>query len=315
MSNKNNLSVVISAYNEQKHIKDCLESVRDLADEIIFIDNTSEDDTLKIAKKYTDKVFTHPNNPMLNINKNYGFTKASCDWILNLDADERVTSELANEIREVIGCKSQVTSHKPIQGYWIPRKNMIFGKWIQNDMWWPDYQLRLFKKGKGSFPEQHVHEYLTVQGETEKLRESILHINYSSIDQFINKIGLYTDNETEQVLSSGRKIIWLDAIRFPAKDFIKTFFAQKGYRDGLHGLVLSILQAFYAEIVFVKIWEKQGFTEENNKTFLKEVYKEFIKIALEIRYWFLSILIEQASNPFKKIFYRLQRKNITRKLK
>ena len=99
------LSVVISAFNEEEKIKDCLESVKDLADEIVFVDNESTDKTVAISKKYTDKVFTRPNNPMLNINKNFGFTKATSDWILSLDADERATPALRKEIEEVLNGK------------------------------------------------------------------------------------------------------------------------------------------------------------------------------------------------------------------
>src|SRR5437588_357266 len=120
------LSVVISAYNEENRITRCLESV-DFADEIIFIDNSSTDTTVSIAKKYTKHIFTKENNFMLNVNKNFGFTKATGDWILCLDADEKITPELAEEIKSKISVDESI-----VNGYWIPRKNIIFGKWIQN---------------------------------------------------------------------------------------------------------------------------------------------------------------------------------------
>lgn len=303
MSDKKKISAVISAYNEEDKIEKCLKSV-EFADEIILIDNSSTDKTAAIARKYTSKIFTCKNNPMLNVNKNFGFEKVENGWILNLDADEQVTPELEEEIKSVL---DQVPSS--VNGFWIPRKNIIFGKWIKSDMWWPDYQLRLFRKGKGSFAEKHVHEYVQVTGETLKLKECINHDNYSSVSQYLQKMDkIYTENEAENIITSNRKITWVDAIRFPAQDFLKTFFAQKGYKDGLHGLVLSILQAFYAEVVFAKVWESKGFKEENDNFFLREVYREFRRAGREFRYWFLTSTINETKNPLIKIIHRILRK-------
>jgi glycosyltransferase involved in cell wall biosynthesis len=301
------LSVVISAFNEEKKIKDCLESVKDLATEIIFVDNTSSDDTPEIAKKYTDKIFIRKNNMMLNVNKNFGFEKASGDWILSLDADERVTDELRTEINEVI------ESEHSVNGYLIPRKNILFGKWVKNSIWWPDYQLRLFKKNSGKFPEKHVHELIEVEGSAEKLENPLLHYNYETVNQYLYKLDrIYTENEVERILSSGKKLSWHDAVSMPVHDFLKTYLLQKGYKDGLHGLVLSMLQAFYAEIVFAKVWEKQGFDESSIS--LSSIYKEFSKLGLEFEYWFLTAFLEEAA-PHKKILLKLKRKLINKKIK
>lgn len=298
------ISVVISAFNEEERIKDCLESVRDLATEIIFIDNSSFDRTLGIVKRYTNKIFIRKNNLMLNINKNYGFSRATGDWILSLDADERVTPELAKEIESRI-----MNNESGINGYWIPRKNVIFGKWIQHSIWWPDYQLRLFKKGKGKFPEKHVHEYLRVEGKTEKLQAPLEHLNYSTISQYIYKMDkIYTESEVEKIIKSGKILTWIDAIRFPVNDFLKTFFAQKGYKDGLHGLVLSVLQAMYQEVVFAKVWERQGFREENSAQFLKDIYKECKKIIQEFHYWTITSFLETSYHPLKRLFYKALRR-------
>jgi len=301
----NSLSVVISAFNEEERIKDCLESVKDLATEIVFVDNLSLDKTREIARKYTDKILTRKNNLMLNVNKNYGFSKATGDWILSLDADERITPELASEIKSEI-LKSQKSE---TNGYWIPRKNIIFGKWIQHSIWWPDYQLRLFRKGKGRFPEKHVHEYLRVEGKTEKLQNPLEHLNYSTVSQYIYKMDkIYTESEVEKIVASGKILTWVDAIRFPVNDFLKTFFAEKGYKDGLHGLVLSILQSLYAEVVFAKVWERQGFKEENNPHFLKDIYEECKKIIQEFHYWSITSFLETTYHPLKRLFYKALRK-------
>jgi len=296
------LSVVVSAYNEEKKIEECLKSAS-FADEIILIDNTSQDKTVEIARKYTSKIFTRPNNIMLNINKNFGFAKASSDWILSLDADERISPELQKEI------KRELKTSKQTNGYWTPRKNIIFGKWMRSEMWWPDYQLRFFKKGMGKFPQKHVHEYLKVVGETQKLKGVLIHDHYSSIDQYLYKMEkIYTESEVKNKLEKKVKVQWYDSIRYPVSDFLKTFFLQKGYKDGLHGLVLSMLQAFYMEVVFVKLWEKQDFRDDVSDNFPKELYKEFGRIKKEFRYWIITALINETRSPLKKIILKIVRR-------
>lgn len=296
------LSVVVSAFNEEKKIKDCLESVQKLGDEIIFVDNTSLDKTVEIAQKYTSKIFRRPNNPMLNINKNFGFSKATGDWVLSLDADERVTPELRKEIEEKIG-------NTRICGYWIPRKNIIFGKWIQHTGWYPDYQLRLFKKGQGRFEEQHVHEMIKINGEAGYLKEHLIHYNYETVAQFLQKIfEIYAPNEAENLIKEGYVLNWLDVIRFPLKEFLSRFFAREGYRDGLHGLTLSLLMAFYHLIIFVKIWEEQGFKEVRDKDLLEKTQKEFENAHREIMFWFFNEKEKSTQNFFKKLWLKVQRR-------
>lgn len=296
------LSVVISAYNEEKIISRCLDSIKDLADEIIFVDNTSGDKTAEIAKKYTLKVYIKPNDPInLNKNKNFGFTKATGDWILSLDADEVIPSELAGEIKKNIAKTN-------LNGFEIPRKNIIFNKWIKNSIWWPDYNLRLFKKDTGKFAQKHVHEKLAVVGEVGKLENPMIHYNYQTVSQFVSKLNNnYTESEAENFIKSGKKINWYDSIRWPLGDFLKTFFAEKGYKDGMHGLVLSSLQAFYSLVFFAKVWEKaEKFKDLTPDNFLIETIKEFNRASKEIKYWIYEALIYDS--PAKKYYYKLRRK-------
>src|SRR3972149_138981 len=296
------ISIVISAYNEERTIEDCLRSIKSLTDEIIFVDNTSSDKTVEIAKKYTDKIFIRPNDPvMLNKNKNFGFGKTTGDWILSLDADERITPQLSAEIRKSIRDNQYL-------GYEIPRKNIIFGKWIEHSIWWPDYNLRLFRRGMGKFPQKHVHEKLEVRGEVGKLRNPMVHYNYQTVSQFLKKLDTtYTESEAENFIKSGKDITWYDAIRWPTNDFVKTFFFEKGYKDGLHGLVLSMFQAFYSLVFFAKVWErKEKFADLTPDNFLSEVVKEFSKATRDIRYWIYQTLIE--ANPAKRLYYKLRRK-------
>jgi len=302
------LSVVLSVYNEEKNIKECLESVLDLADEIVVVDHESVDNTLEIARKYTKHVFTQKNDSLhIDQQKNFGFGKATGDWIVSLDADERVTPLLALEIKDVIANGESLAS-----GYEIPRKNIIFGKWIEHSLWWPDYQLRLFQRGSGEYKDQTVHKQIHLDGTLGKLKEPLLHENYQSISQYLKKMDQYTENEAKALAEKNTHMFWTDAIRMPVRDFLKTFFFQLGYKDGLHGLVLSSLQAFYTFLVFAKVWEKQGFKEENNHDFLTSVYKEWMVLQKEIAYWFFSAFITLTKNPLQKVKLKLLRKKVSR---
>lgn len=297
------LSVVISAYNEELKINKCLGSVRKIADEIIFIDNTSTDKTAEIAKKAGAKVFVRGNNPMLNINKNFGISKATGDWILYLDADEEVTEELREELKSISNKDSE------IDGYKVPRKNIIFGKWIEHAGWYPDYQLRFFRNGKVKFPEGHVHEELIMEGRTGELKNPLVHKNFETVSQFLHKHFItYAPNEAEQLIKKGYVFNWQDAIRFPVSEFLSRFFARQGYKDGFHGLVLSLLMGFYHLVIFALIWEKYGFEQINNKDFIKETEKEFYKANKDLNYWFSLENVRNIKNPLKKISAKLFRK-------
>lgn len=295
------LSVVLSVYNEEAKIADALESVKDIADEIIVVDNSSTDKTSAIAKKYTKKVFIQKNSPLdIDRQKNYGFSKATKEWTLSLDADERVTPELAEEIKEVI-------KHDSSAAYFIPRKNIIFGKEILHTGWYPDYQLRLFKSGKGTFTKQHFHEDITVEGLKEYLHTDLIHLNYESIQQFISRNFLvYAKNEAIAKLQGGYVFSYTDVLWFPAKEFLSRYFAREGYKDGFHGLVLSLLMSAYHLLVFAYIWEKQNFPQE--KYSLQDFGKTSKKIAEETKYWVLTSQIDNERNPIKKTALKVKRK-------
>lgn len=297
---KQTLSVVISAYNEEKALGRCLASVRRLADEIIVVDNESQDKTVAVAKKFTDKVYSQKNILMLNTNKNYGFAKANGDWILNLDADEEIPAELAEEIKKVIA------SHPVENGFWIKRKNIIFGKWITHGLWWPDKQIRLFARGKGKFPCVHIHEYIAVEGRIGELAEPYSHYNYESVDEYLRAIVRTSSSEALTLKEMGHEFVWYDAIRFPLSDFLKIYFAQEGYKDGLHGLVLALFQAFYSFVTFVKFWEMHKFSERDVST--DSVIHEMERQGKDTRYWMLSARIKEANNTVAKFIWKTKRK-------
>lgn len=297
----NKISVVISAYNEQEKIEDCLKSAKLIADEIIFIDNNSTDKTPEIAQYFTDKIFKKVNDSiMVDKNKNYGFLQAKNEWIFSLDADERISVDLAKEIKAAI-------KNKKTQGYEIPRKNIIFGKWIENSIWWPDYNVRLFKNGSGKFPLNKVHEKIIIKGSVEKLKNPIIHYNYNSISQFIRKLDSYTESEALDFIKTKKEIQWTYSLRWPLEDFLKTFFFHKGYKDGFHGLMLSLFQAFYAFVVFAKVWEKrENFKDLSPDNFLQNFVKELKKGSHDLKYWIYTALMDESK--FRKIIYKIRRK-------
>ena len=288
------ISAVVSAFNEEENIVDCLSSLN-WVDEIILVDNSSQDNTVKLARQFGKKVkvFRRPNLPMLNINKNFGFSQASGEWILNLDADERVSPPLKKEIQQTL-------SRPQADGYLIPRKNIIFGRWIRHGPWYPDEQLRLFRKGKGRFPEKHIHEKVVVKGKVGRLKHHLIHYNYRTVSQYLTKMTqIYVPAEVAAFLKKGKKVYWYDALRFPTQDFIKNFLALQGYKDGLHGLVLALLQAFYQFLVLCHLWEKQGFRPFAPADFLDRTVLELKNTQRQLRYW----LIQQ--KPWPKIFKKV----------
>jgi len=298
------ISVILATFNEEKNLPSCLESVKDLASEIVIVDGSSTDKTVKIANKYTDKVFVRDNPLMFHINKQRAIEKATGDWILYLDADERVSPELAKEIKEMI---ESVPGN--VNGLWLPRKNIIFNKWIAHAGWYPDYQLRLFRRGKGFLPCKSLHEQPEVHGETLFLHMPLEHLNYQRVSQFVDKLNhLYTENDKNIFLKLNKKIHWYDALRWPVGEFLKRFFREEGYKDGLHGLVLSLLQSFSSLVTFAKIWEEKGFKEEMPASFPEKVSQELKGLAREFNYWLLTSKLSGSVSLSRKFYYKVRRK-------
>ena len=297
----NSISVILATYNEEKNILRCLKSVL-WADEIVIVDGTSTDKTVELAKKYTKNIIVKDNPPMFHLNKQLAIEKAKGDWILYLDADEEISDELKNEILNTV-------KETKFNGYWIPRKNIIFGKWIEYTGWYPDYQLRLFRNGKGRLPCKSLHEQPEVEGETAKLENALVHYNYNNVDQYLHKlVNIYTTNDKETKKKENIKADLKEAIRFPVSEFLKRYYLEKGYKDNLHGLVLSMFQSFSAFITYAKIWEEQGFPGAQSASFLNEVETEFARVAKEFRYWSLTTKINDSPGVLKKFWYRLRRK-------
>ncbi|MBI2621376.1 MAG: glycosyltransferase family 2 protein [Candidatus Levybacteria bacterium] len=297
------ISAVVSAYNEEIKIEKCLKSLL-WADEVIVVDNSSTDKTSEISKKLGALVLTQPNNPLLiDLQKNTGFKKAKNEWILCIDADEAASPELKKEIQSLLKGKNFK------DGYFIPRKNIIFGKQIEYCGWYPDHQLRLFRKGKGEFRSDHVHEGIQIDGQVEYLKEHIVHYNYETVIQFIHKnMIIYAQNEANNLINKNFVLKPRDLIKIPSEEFLSRFFARKGYKDGIHGLFLSLLMAASQLIVLALIWEKSGFKKAETKNLIEDVGEEFKNLNKKVEHWTTQIKIEDSKNPINKFYQKIRRK-------
>ncbi len=249
------LSVCVTTYQEQDNIGDCLKSVRGLADEIIVVDGGSLDQTRTVARRYTKNIFVRPNNPNLNINKNFGFSKARGEWVLCLDADEQVTPELAARIKEML------VEGTEWDGFLLPRKNYYFGRFLRYGSNYPDHQLRLFRRVKGQFAAKHVHERLQVQGRVGRLKEPLAHFPYKTISQYFQKFNFYTSFAGRFLYQKGVRIRSTTAFWFfyakPLLRLVRRYIFKGGFLDGWQGLLACVFSYLTGIVSYAKCWELQ----------------------------------------------------------
>lgn len=246
------ITVSIIAHNEAENIERCLNSAT-WADEVIVVDCASADETARIAKKYTEKVFYRENNPNLNVNKQFGFSKATSDWIFYLDPDEAIPPALAGEIRETLHVQNDFV------GYFVKRKNHYFGKWLKFGAKYPDFQLRLFKREKGKFSQRHVHERLGVDGKIGYLHEPFEHWPYNTLTELMRKFDFYTSFEARYMSQQGMSTGAWNSFQFlvykPVWRFIQRYIFKLGFLDGLPGFIACVFDALSFTIRYVKLWE------------------------------------------------------------
>jgi (heptosyl)LPS beta-1,4-glucosyltransferase len=273
------VSVVFNTFNVARDLPRAIASVKSLAEEIVVADMGSTDGTVEAAKKLGAKVFSSEYAAYVEPARNFAISKAKGDWILILDPDEEIPAGLIKKIKEIL--------KDPKADYFrIPRKNIIFGKWIKHSRWWPDYNIRFFKKGFVSWNEV-IHSVPLTQGTgvdlPEKEEYAIVHRNYESVDQYLERMARYTTIQAEDLMKNGYVFSWKDIIVKPLNEFLGRFFAGEGFKDGLHGLALGFLQAFSELVVYLKVWQKQGFKENNLER--GEIKSEFNKGVRDIKWW------------------------------
>ena len=243
------LSVVVITRNEAANIRAALESVR-WADELVVVDSGSTDDTVRIARDLADRVVVHGWEGY-GAQKNHASRLAAHDWILSLDADERVSPTLAREIRTLLD------SEPAARGYRFPRVTRYLGRWIRSTDWYPDPQLRLYDRRAARWNDRLVHESVAVDGPVGRLQGELEHHAYRDVSHHLQTIDRYTTLAARQMRREGRRSDWIDLAVRPPAAFLRNYVVRGGMRDGARGLIVSMLNAGYVLLKFVKLWELQ----------------------------------------------------------
>ncbi len=244
------LSVVIITHDEERNIEACLKSVQ-WVDEIVVVDSFSTDDTVKVCLEYTQKVFQRP-WPGYGLQKNFGIEQARGEWILIIDADERIAPELREEIQSVL----KRTAEDGVVAYEMPRKNHFFGRWVRQADQYPDYQIRLFKKGKAWYNEKKLHENLIVKGPIGRLEHCLMHYSFESLSDWLRKLSHYSRLMAEEQSVERKRVHGLDLLFRPFSTFIKLYGLKKGYAEGIRGMIISVYASLFTFLKYAKMWEK-----------------------------------------------------------
>ena len=294
MNNKVTISAVINVRNEADSLSKCLRSIKNFVDEIIVVDMNSTDGSQEIAKKAGAQVFSYRPMKFVEPARNFALSKAKGKWILLLDPDESLSKSLKQELLAV-------TKRNDVDYVKIPRKNIIFGKWIRHSNSWPDYLIRFFKKGSVTWKKE-IHSQPDVKGNGLTLLDSekmaIQHNNYTSISQFVLRALRYSGIQADELFAQGYKLKTSDFMLKPIQEFNSRFFFAEGYKDGFHGLVFSLLQAFAIALIYVRLWEKQGSPEKpiTKDSFVSASQETFY----EYDFWFNKYFKEEYSSSFFK---------------
>jgi (heptosyl)LPS beta-1,4-glucosyltransferase len=289
------ITAVVHTKNSQDTLDMCLKSLA-WCDEIFVIDMESSDDTLAIAKKHKTTIFHEKQIKFADPIRNKYLEKVKTEWTFIIDSDEEVPATLAERIHQ-----SMMT--QGVNGYKIPRANIIFGKWIEHTGFWPDYIVRLFRTGKCVYP-AYVHGQPIIEGVTQALEArqeyALIHHHYDSVEQYLMRLNVYTTLEVEKtdLQATGFLNAFFD-------EFYRRFFASQGYKDGAHGLVISLLQAIYMMVVQMKLWEK---TKRAVPVSIDDVEATINDACSDAMYWSANEKINAEPNMMRKIGYKIKRK-------
>jgi len=283
------LSVVLATRNEETNIEACLDSVKNIADEIIVIDENSSDKTREIAKKFGAKVYKVKHEPIFHKTKQKGLELSTGDWVLQLDADERVTVELSNEIKEVISMgnnelvtrKLETEKHNnlfirhqklieqrdgsigkqtgKVVAFFIPRRNYFLGKPLIHAGVYPDGQIRLVKKDKARFPSKSVHEQMEIDGEIAWLFNDLLHDDSPTLKRYLERMNRYTDLHAfdlrQKKVPANLWYLSLYTIYKPLYNFLNLYIRHRGFLDGIRGFLWSFFSAMHFPLAYFKYWK------------------------------------------------------------
>jgi glycosyltransferase involved in cell wall biosynthesis len=241
-----NLSVIIITKNEELNIRACLESVA-WANEIIVVDSGSQDDTLAICHEFTSHVYIH-NWPGFGAQKNRALNYASKDWVLSLDADERVTPELHVQLIKAMEEAGE-------DGFYLPRLSQFCGRFIRHSGWYPDYVLRLFRRTKGRFSDDMVHERVLLEGDTWRLSSPLLHYSYLNEADVRRKSEQYAEAGAMQMFKNGKAASFADAPVRAGWAFVRTYCLRLGFLDGMAGFNIALMNAKTTYLKYKKLKE------------------------------------------------------------
>ena len=241
------VSVAVITLNEEHRIRRCLESVA-WADEIIVVDAESHDKTVQVAREFTDRVISRPWAGFAT-QKNFALDQSAGEWILSLDADEEAPPELRHEIMTAVG------DARACDGYAIRRRNIFLDQWIRHGGLYPDWQVRLFRRGRGHFVERAVHESVSVEGTVGRLRAHLVHRSYEGVTDFLERANRYSSLAAEELIREGHRMRTRDLILRPLARFTSMYLLRRGFLDGRRGLLLAALYAYYVFMRSAKVWE------------------------------------------------------------
>jgi glycosyltransferase involved in cell wall biosynthesis len=251
MGVKINLSIAIATYNEENNLRYCLSSVSQIAQEIVLVDGGSTDSTLHIAKEFGARIIETGNPLIFHINKQKALETCRGDWILQLDADEVATDELRSEIEYIVRDTKNTKN-----GYFVPRKNFFSGHWLKKGGQYPDYVIRLVRRGKAHFPQKSVHEQIAVTGDVGYLQHPLLHSTYHSIKEYWKKSNTYTTLSAQE-MRKGRlpknifTYLEYNMVK-PIHTFLSIFIRHKGFIDGVYGFLFAIFSAIHYPVAYQK---------------------------------------------------------------
>ena len=244
------ISACIITYNEEKNIRECLESLK-WVEEIVVVDSMSSDSTVSICREYTSSVIQKGWEGHVK-QKNFALAQAGNDWVFCLDADERVTPELRQEIERRLSEESN-----RVDGYYCPRHSYYLGRWINHGGWYPDYKLRLFKKSRGKWGGTDPHDKVLLEGTTKYLQSELHHFVYRNLSHQLQTVDNFSTITARGLDSEGESFTVLKLLFRPSLKFLGTYFLKKGFLDGIPGLIISVVSSFYVFLRYAKLWEKQ----------------------------------------------------------
>jgi glycosyltransferase involved in cell wall biosynthesis len=244
------LTVTIIALNEAENLPDALASVA-WAREVVVIDAESRDATADIARAAGARVITRP-WPGYAAQKNFADAHAHGEWVLNLDADERVTPELRQKIEAAIETPNGCVA------FYVRRRNFYLGRWLRHSGWYPDYQLRLYRRGAGEWRGAYVHESFHARGSIGRLDADLLHYSVKSLAEHHERLGRYTTLAAQQLAAAGTRVSLAQLLLAPLLAFFKSYVVKRGFLDGTPGLCVAYFAAHYVFLKYAKRWESQG---------------------------------------------------------